>query len=253
MEYLFLSLSVLCALMLVFSRFKDRVMRKLFLKKDMRELKIPPFAYLPLVTSGDQYKTILRALPSEGHAFTTKARVPALMVFELEKHHNADVASFLGHELERYTESEIVIPGLEVILQNPEENEPLLGEDDEDDADESEQGPIEHKPTKFMQLSTTSSAWSPEGKGIERMEQSGVEVAMKRPSITSASDNESTTPNNIVPDNVDHRDMKGVLGETFAGKAARIRASSPYGHLPGWSLGGLIAKSNDDVRQEVIK
>lgn len=39
--------------------------------------------------------------------------------------------------------------------------------------------------------------------------------------------------------------------ETFASKAERIRASSPYGHLPNWKLDGLIAKSNDDVRQEV--
>lgn len=234
-------------------RFKDRAMRKLFLKKDMRELKIPPFVYLPLVTSADSYKTILRALPNEGHAFSTKARVPALMIFELEKHHNADVASFLGHELERYTESEVIMPGYEVILQNPEENEPLLGEDEEEDGEGAESGkqPLEHKPTKFMQLSATSTAWSPEGKGMERMEQAGVQVTMKPPSITSPSDIDTASASHAAPDNVDHHDTKGVLGETFAGKAARIRAMSPYGHLPGWSLGGLIAKSNDDVRQEV--
>jgi hypothetical protein len=40
-------------------------------------------------------------------------------------------------------------------------------------------------------------------------------------------------------------------GETFSEKAARIRSSSPYGHLSGWKLDGLIAKSNDDLRQEV--
>ena len=39
--------------------------------------------------------------------------------------------------------------------------------------------------------------------------------------------------------------------ESFAAKEARIRATSPYGALPTWRLDGLIAKSNDDVRQEV--
>jgi hypothetical protein len=220
-------------------------MRKLFLKKDMRELKIPPFAYLPLVHSSDSFKTILRALPSEGHAFSTKARVPALMIFELERHHNADVASFLGHELECYAESEIV-SGLDVILQNPEENEPLLGENEDED-DESERVPGgEHKPTKFMQLTSITNAWSPEGKGIERMQQSGIQISMKQ-SSTASSDSDAA----LVPASAESNDFKGVLGETFAGKAARIRAASPFGHLPGWSLGGLIAKSNDDVRQEV--
>ena len=40
-------------------------------------------------------------------------------------------------------------------------------------------------------------------------------------------------------------------GESFAQKTERIRRSSPYSHLPGWKLDGLICKSNDDLRQEV--
>ena len=39
--------------------------------------------------------------------------------------------------------------------------------------------------------------------------------------------------------------------ETFAAKVTRLRLASPYGHLPGYKVAGLIAKSNDDVRQEV--
>jgi phosphatidylinositol 4-kinase len=40
--------------------------------------------------------------------------------------------------------------------------------------------------------------------------------------------------------------------ETFEMKSDRLRKKSPYGHLPDWRLSGLIAKSNDDVRQEVF-
>jgi hypothetical protein len=39
--------------------------------------------------------------------------------------------------------------------------------------------------------------------------------------------------------------------ETFETKAERIRRESPYGNLTNWKVVGLIAKSNDDVRQEV--
>ena len=34
-------------------------------------------------------------------------------------------------------------------------------------------------------------------------------------------------------------------------KTNRLRVASPYGHLPGFRVDGLIAKSNDDLRQEV--
>ena len=42
-----------------------------------------------------------------------------------------------------------------------------------------------------------------------------------------------------------------VMNELFAQKRERVRAASPFGRLPSWTLDGLIAKSNDDVRQEV--
>lgn len=40
--------------------------------------------------------------------------------------------------------------------------------------------------------------------------------------------------------------------EPFSVKVQRIKEHSPFGHLPGWRLDGLIAKSNDDLRQEVF-
>ncbi|RLN53504.1 hypothetical protein BBJ28_00013643 [Nothophytophthora sp. Chile5] len=43
-----------------------------------------------------------------------------------------------------------------------------------------------------------------------------------------------------------------VFGESWQAKKERIRASSPFGHLPGWNVISLISKSNDDIRQEVF-
>ncbi|XP_032234209.1 phosphatidylinositol 4-kinase beta [Nematostella vectensis] len=43
-----------------------------------------------------------------------------------------------------------------------------------------------------------------------------------------------------------------VLKEPFDEKESRIRASSPYGHLPNWKLLPMIVKCGDDLRQELL-
>lgn len=43
-----------------------------------------------------------------------------------------------------------------------------------------------------------------------------------------------------------------ALREPWSDKLARIRDSSPYGHLAGWRLLPVIVKSGDDLRQELI-
>lgn len=74
----------------------------------MGTLVIPPFSYIPLCSSLSPFRCVLRALPQEGHAFNTKARCPALMLFEVEEHPtSADVASFLGAELHEYEPDQI--------------------------------------------------------------------------------------------------------------------------------------------------
>lgn len=90
------------------SSFLDRSVRKAFLQQDLRLLQIPPFAWSPLSRSVDRYRCILRPLPAESHAFSTKARCPALILFEMEDHpQGLDVASFLAHDLWEYSEDEL--------------------------------------------------------------------------------------------------------------------------------------------------
>ena len=43
-----------------------------------------------------------------------------------------------------------------------------------------------------------------------------------------------------------------ALREPWSEKLARIRDSSPYGHMPGWRLLPMIVKSGDDLRQELL-
>ena len=44
----------------------------------------------------------------------------------------------------------------------------------------------------------------------------------------------------------------GGLGENWEDKVERVRASSPYGNLPGWALKPVIIKAGDNCRQELL-
>ncbi|GAA5993359.1 hypothetical protein JCM5350_005235 [Sporobolomyces pararoseus] len=62
-----------------------------------------------------------------------------------------------------------------------------------------------------------------------------------------------TTDNAIVMRAVNKDDPSGaVFAESFEAKSARIRAASPFGHLPHWSLISCIVKTGADLRQEQL-
>lgn len=248
-------------------RFKEKDVRKYFLQRDMKDLLIPPLVYVPMVSSADDFSCILRALPKECHAFTTKARVPALMLFEMETHPNElDLATFLGVEMEKYSESEVVLP--KVVLVHSHRSSIIEGGDEE--AEDDSNPP--QKQSKFGDYSHHHyDYWVPEGTGLNRLRDAGknVDAALGAPiSKTVSHDDEEKVPKGRNSPKAlqietlsvkvmhsppqDPEEEPGPFGETFNQKADRLRQSSPYGHLPGWRLGGLIAKSNDDVRQEVF-
>jgi phosphatidylinositol 4-kinase len=39
---------------------------------------------------------------------------------------------------------------------------------------------------------------------------------------------------------------------SWEARSARVRAASPFGSRPGWALAGVIVKSGDDCRQELL-
>ncbi|GAA6064673.1 hypothetical protein JCM10212_001789 [Sporobolomyces blumeae] len=62
-----------------------------------------------------------------------------------------------------------------------------------------------------------------------------------------------TTDNAVVMRAVNKDDPSGaVFAESFEAKSARIRAASPFGHLPHWSLLSCIVKTGADLRQEQL-
>mgnify|MGYP005993493667 CR=1 FL=1 len=254
----------------------------------MKDLLIPPFAYLPLTGSLDPYQQILRTLPTEGYAFSTKARCPALMLFEMEVHpRGLDIGTFLSCELERYDENQVINRNIEIkngssSTWEEEEDVGLISEHEKTD-----EGSNVVRLNSILGTHTASmEVWKPEGTGITRLEARGVRVPSSPRGSASNSTGSDTKADAAAAVNAGNNTTATVvgatigtgiahtiqntaniddisvevtapalvstlLGETFEEKSARLRAKSPYGHLPGWKLGGMIAKSNDDVRQEV--
>lgn len=57
--------------------------RKQQLPSYLEKLHLPPMAYVPLVKATDPFERIVRIPTKEGTAFSTKARVPILLIFEV--------------------------------------------------------------------------------------------------------------------------------------------------------------------------
>jgi hypothetical protein len=80
--------------------FMDPKLHKAELQQRVRLLQPPPLCYLNLCGSSEVWSRVVNTLPEEAHAFKTKARVPTLLLFEMQDHPMGhDVATFLGGEV----------------------------------------------------------------------------------------------------------------------------------------------------------
>jgi hypothetical protein len=192
-------------------RFVERPERQVLLKQRVAEVEIPKCCYLALVNSTDKWSKVVSALPKECHAFSTKARCPALLLFEMIDHPNGtDVATFLGGE---------------DLLHEMGSDESSL----ETDAKVNPSHISPQSPKTFFKHSIISNQ-SECGSDDEGAEAMGV-------NYLNESEGNDSVAKHIEP---------------FSTKVERIKAASPHGQMPGWRLDGLIAKSNDDLRQEVF-
>lgn len=211
-----------------YTRSLERDLRKDALKNSLAALKLPTLCYLPLNKSVDSFKCVLRPIPEECHAFTTKARCPALILFELEEHPDRrDVASFEALELTRNYEDPTVLE-----VDTPEET----------------------AASKFKRSnggSPVNTVWREDSNVIvERIFQGAVRfLSVGRGEATTQDRPEAPIPEQKTAGS--HVSL-GDKAETFDERSERLRLASKHGDLPGWRLGGLLAKSNDDVRQEVF-
>ena len=203
-------------------RLLPRHLRKDTLQHEMMQLTIPPFAYIPLQSSTDVYSYVIRPIPSACRAFNTKARCPALMLFELLSHPNSvDVSTFLGLQLQ--------------VLMTAESQK---ADDSSSEVSSSEGLSISFKGKSYTPLYSKLPNISHRGSIKNWRRSISVSSNVFVGSIGASASNELDSPS--------------LIGDTLMNKLKQMRDTSPYGQLPGWKVDGLIAKSNDDVRQEVF-
>jgi phosphatidylinositol 4-kinase len=250
-------------------RYVDKSLRKYFLRRDLESLVIPTFCYLPLCKSTDTFNYILRTLPYEGRAFTTKARCPTLIYFEMEKHpFETDFATFIGSELHQFNENDLILPSNKIVesdLYVDCKTDLDINEiDEEADAKAYEASLVKTNEKNLsifsnytLDTSKSSTFWKEEGLAMDILE-SKLGTKLCDNNLSSSVFHSSTGTYSCKPlftkETVksNNNDISVIGGISFEKKAEKIRNSSSYGHLSGWNLGGLIAKSNDDVRQEVF-
>lgn len=268
----------------------ERGVRKHFLKRDLSTLSIPPFAYIPLCRSVEVWESVVRVVAGESRAFSTKARCPCLMYFEVLEHpKDRSVAAFLGSELHHFEEKDIYAS--KSLSHDDKGDDGLLGHeatdeghDDNNHHDDDERETLVHFPSPFS-LRTNNveigEHFKPEGTGMARFLKSLYAISQRTteksktpplPSFTKprtllpvgspdgsgggASMSPGAmvgTPNGTSPGNGRPPFMPSlIVGTPVSSKVDKIQRASPYGHLPGWKLDGLICKSNDDLRQEMF-
>lgn len=247
------------------ARFIDRSERQVQLRDRISKLEIPKCCYLALGNSTDTWSSVKLALPNEVHAFSTKARCPALLLFEMQDNIDGlDVATFLGSE------------ALAAIYENSTEGttsesfEVMVGHSDPAHPTRSffrsfDEGMARTRRASLSAVLTReghsiTEGADPQDSALMNKKRLSAE-AMVVERIKTVEEVSQELPHyengegKDVGDGEDEGEDQDVLKEeereNFAMKSARLKAASPIGALPGWRLDGLIAKSNDDLRQEV--
>lgn len=266
--------------------------RKAQLPSYLEKLHLPPMAYVPLVKATDPFERIVRIPTKEGTAFSTKARVPILLIFEVIRGNPFDEdqqreTSVLESPRSPSRQSRVgstLLESSEVNYIEDEEigqlidHQPFVG-----DADDGEDVRVEkvtsarrrpepqHTPVTMAlrvplpetpidlsdMVSTPSTAPSIVMPPLEPVGAGSFAalVHSETPASTPLEMDLATgtlTAEAIEREKARRRDFEAAFGESWSSKRARLMAASPYGHLPGWDIVSMIGKSNDDLRQEVF-
>ena len=222
-------------------RFVDRSTRKAQLREKLGQLRIPGCVYLPICASTDRWRRVESVIPRGSTAFSTKERCPCLMAFRVgsDPIPNLDVANYLYLTL-----SDSVFTVIE----------PTYPPVSTDKAETSENGTSSNS-------SDMKSLWlgaeNPNGKTEKRR---GQRRALARDCAIHVLDKEVHSRPEAQPQDFALRDLVQLQQEQYTyipslGMYTRSSNITRGAVEQGSGKSGvtrLIAKSNDDLRQEVF-
>lgn len=251
--------------------------RKKLLPSYLEKIQLPPMAYVPLVKATDPFERIVRIPTKEGTAFSTKARVPIMLIFEVIRgnffgHNDTVLSPVSPHRRSCYTSSDAIqassveyVEDEEVgrLLRHQNTNGIAAVTDTEDDEQPTRQAslsvdskprtmslPAPETPADIQGLVETPKTREARLDTVSELVDTpdAAEPAQLDMEISPASLSQEA----IQRENERRKDLEAAFGESWNSKRKRMQEASPYGHLSGWDIVSMIGKSNDDLRQEVF-
>ena len=191
---------------------------------------MPPLAYVPLCSSSDPFRPVVRIPPDEVGVFVTRERASALLLVEVVADRRRRRLSQL-FEAVRAERSGTTFDALR--QRQPTWLDQLMRRSD---AEDESPPPPSDVAARLGGAAAAAAAEAGSAEGVA----DGAGGAAARGGRASREE----------VGRVGSLDQ--LYGEPWADKVERIRRASPHGRRSGWALVPLLSKANDDVRQEVF-
>eukprot|EP01130_Rhizamoeba_saxonica_P001932 TRINITY_DN11751_c0_g1_i1.p1 TRINITY_DN11751_c0_g1~~TRINITY_DN11751_c0_g1_i1.p1 ORF type:complete len:689 (-),score=162.46 TRINITY_DN11751_c0_g1_i1:1322-3388(-) len=244
--------------------------RKKALKEEIKKLndylKSNPAMYIPLSDASDQHQSILRIAVDESIVLNSRDRAPFLIFMEvLDTGVENSVEDMHYIEQCRDLLSEVTADTDQTLSSEPEETE------ESEDSEESEAIDHDSQNNTALDEESGTSEISGESDNSGNLESPSQQSEGSQDVVSPAhaieseegQDSEAESSGEVDGASVDdwvelpHQNLQRqrsksviMVRETLNIKKERIRATSPYGKLPGWNLTSVIVKFGDDCRQE---
>lgn len=211
----------------------EREHRRDVLRRELEKLNdfIPTNVFIPTELRPHR---VLRIVPEDAHVFSTKERVPYLLVVEVE-----DLCPSIPEQISHHDSHRTPGPLRRIgslSSPGPSGRSPTSGRSPRHAPSEREELVGDHKPNqpehKFAFSPDVTSGFGSAAR------------LMKRESSFKFDDADDRRP----PD----EELLKALGEPWAKKSERLRRTSPFGSNPNWRLVSCIVKARDQLRQEMF-
>lgn len=210
----------------------ERSLRRDVLRRELERLNdfIPTNVFIPTERRAHR---VLRIVPEDAHVFSTKERVPYLLVVEVE-----DLAPSVPepqNEDPRHNPGPLRRIGSLGAPGGGGRSDMIISQKVSENPAESMEEPLPNQPESKFSFSPDITAEAGSA-GVLGKRESSFRVDTQH--------NDDRRP----PD----EELLKALGEPWAEKSKRLRKASPFGDNPNWRLVSCIVKARDQLRQEMF-
>jgi hypothetical protein len=233
---------------------------------------IPTGVYIPCCWMNEPHYRVVRIVSGESCVFSTKERVPYLVFLETVKSPFTVSKPVISN---RHENSHVLQTTTQELKQSRQENPTIVantnGEILEEHAIQPKKALDDKQKQYLLSLKVVDSNMK-SSKSLNNMEQLLEEGESEEDREKKLRDEEFERDFKDFVEREQHEKVKKLIeevrekmseaeaerrallyacyGESFDEKRERIRKSSPFGHLEGWTTQAVIVKANDDIRQE---